>query len=222
MHYIPKTIDPDHESGALTTELSPPLGYCQRFSYFTQCLPRHLLFHRQSKNIQRATHNTNKYQKNTTGHVTLLANGHLTGSDAAFVWETRSLWVIKKRDNFADTGLAVGTPGGFDPTKVCFKCLRWFGKWHKVDTYTKLGEPTVRAACTPQCLTSISHFSDAFLLAFFLLVSVHLCHGLTVPLTKVCLLCVTPTGTYWVLSPGFLKTDYFTQPTFNVVVFTNL
>ena len=44
----------------------------------------------------------------------------------------------------------VGMPAGFAPTKECFKHLRWFGKRHKTDAFTKLGEPTIRAACTPQ------------------------------------------------------------------------
>ena len=33
---------------------------------------------------------------------------------------------------------------------VSLKRSRWFGKRHKTDTFTKLGEPTIRAACTPQ------------------------------------------------------------------------
>ena len=44
----------------------------------------------------------------------------------------------------------MGTPAGFAPMKECFKCSCWFGKCHKMDTFTKLGEPTIRAACTPQ------------------------------------------------------------------------
>ena len=44
----------------------------------------------------------------------------------------RLLRVIKK-ENFADIELAVGTPAGFDPTKLCFKCSCWFGKQHKTD-----------------------------------------------------------------------------------------
>ena len=38
----------------------------------------------------------------------------------------------------------MGTPAGFDPTKACFKRSRWFGKRHKADAFTKLGEPTIR------------------------------------------------------------------------------
>ena len=53
----------------------------------------------------------------------------------------RPLRVIRK-DNFADIGLAAGTPADFDPTKAC--------KRHKTDTFTKLKEPTIRAACTPR------------------------------------------------------------------------
>ena len=67
------------------------------------------------------------------------------------------LQVIKKRDNFADTGLAVGTPASFDLMKACFKRMCWFGNWHKTDAFTKLGEPTIRAACTPQTMLD-QHF----------------------------------------------------------------
>ena len=59
--------------------------------------------------------------------------------------------ITKKRENFADIGLAVGTPAGFAPTKACFKLSRWFGKRHKTDAFTKLGNLlSIRAACTPQ------------------------------------------------------------------------
>ena len=52
-----------------------------------------------------------------------------------------------KRDNFADTGLAAGTPAGFASTKECFKRSRWFGKRHKTDTFTKLGESLPLCCC---------------------------------------------------------------------------
>ena len=126
----------------------------------TQCLRIHLLFHPQRKNIQLAhththphphTGNSNNYNQKATGHVTSLANGHLTGSDAPFVCEIPTASSNKKkRDNFADIGLAVGTPAGFAPTKECFKHSRWFGKRHITDAFTKLGEPTIRDACTQQ------------------------------------------------------------------------
>ena len=64
------------------------------------------------------------------------------------------LRVIKKLID--DIGLAVGTPAGFAPTKECLKPSRWLGKRHKMDAFIKLGEPTIRAACTPQA------FSDSF------------------------------------------------------------
>ena len=54
-------------------------------------------------------------------------------------------------------------PAGFAPTKACFKSSRWFGKRHKTDAFTKLGEPTIRAA-HKQCLTGIS---NAFFCFFY-------------------------------------------------------
>ena len=107
-------------------------------------------------NTHTHTHMTsNSYKQKATGHVASLANGHITGSDAPFVCEIPTA----SSNNFvlfcfvvvvADIGLAVGTPAGFAPTKECFKCSRRFGKRHKTDAFTKLGEPTIRAACTPQ------------------------------------------------------------------------
>ena len=98
---------------------------------------------------------SNNYKQKASGHVTSLANGHFTGSDAPFVCEiptasSNKKKKRKKRYNFADIGLAVGAPAGFAPTKECFKRSRWFGKRHKTDTFTKLGEPTIKAACTPK------------------------------------------------------------------------
>ena len=46
--------------------------------------------------------------------------------------------------------MAVGTSAGFAPAKECFRRSRWFGKRHKTDAFTKLGEPTITAAYIPQ------------------------------------------------------------------------
>ena len=94
------------------------------------------------------TSNNNKQK--ATGHNTSLANGNFAGSEVPFVCEIPTASSNKKGYNFADTELAVGTPAGFAPTKDCFKRSRWFGKRHKTDAFTKLGDPTIRAACTPQ------------------------------------------------------------------------
>ena len=86
------------------------------------------------------THMTsNNYKQRATGHVTSLANDYFTGSDAPFVCEIPIALSNKKRYNFADIRLAVG----FTPTKQCVKRSRWFGKRHKTDAFTKLGEPVV-------------------------------------------------------------------------------
>ena len=58
----------------------------------------------------------------------------------------------------------MGTPAGFVPTKECFKRSRWFGKRHETDAITKLGEPTIRAACTPQ--TELDRHFYAFSASF--------------------------------------------------------
>ena len=102
-------------------------------------------------NIHTHTHTTsNNYKHKATGHNTFLANGHFAGSEAHFVCEIPTASSNKKGYNFADTGLAVGTPASFDLMKACFKRMCWFGNWHKTDAFTKLGEPTIRAACTLQ------------------------------------------------------------------------
>ena len=78
------------------------------------------------------THMTiNNYKQKATGHVTSLANGHVTGSDAHFECEIPTASSNIKIYNFANFGLAMGTPAGFAPTKECFKRSRWFGKRHK-------------------------------------------------------------------------------------------
>ena len=82
---------------------------------------------------------SNNYKRKATGHATSLANGHFTGSEVPFVCEIPAASSNKKRCNFADTGLAVGTPADFASTKECFKRSLWFGKRHKTDAFTKLG-----------------------------------------------------------------------------------
>ena len=54
----------------------------------------------------------NYYKQKATGHVTSLANGHFTGSDAPFVCEIPTASSNIKMYNFADIGLAVGTLAG--------------------------------------------------------------------------------------------------------------
>ena len=97
----------------------------------------------------------------------------------------------------------MGTPAGFAPTKECFKRSRWFGKRHKTDAFTKLGEPTIRAVPYRQCLAGISNaFSASF---------TNICPSFPrfycTP-NKACLLCATPAGTYRVQSPGFPNIVY--------------
>ena len=113
----------------------------------------------------------------------------------------------KKKKEEADTGLAVGTPAGFDPMKECFKRSRWFGKRHKTDAFTKLGEPTVRAACTPQTVLG-RHFWG--LSASFTIIWPSFPRFHCTP-NKACLLCTTPAGTHRVQSPGFPKEDRLLQ-----------
>ena len=93
---------------------------------------------------------SNNYKQKANGHVASLADGHFTGSDAPFVFEIPTASSNNNNLKNADIGLAVGTPAGVAPTKECFKRSRWFGKRHKTDAFTKLGESTIRAACTPQ------------------------------------------------------------------------
>ena len=67
------------------------------------------------------THMTsNNYKQKATGHVTSLAND----SDAHFLCEIPTASSNKKRRyNFADIGLVVGTPAGFAPTKEFFEAF---------------------------------------------------------------------------------------------------
>ena len=54
--------------------------------------------------------------------------------------------------------LTLDWPADFDPTKACFKRSRGLnGKRHETDAFTKSGEPTIRAACTPRTVLD-QHF----------------------------------------------------------------
>ena len=122
----------------------------------------------------------NNYKQKATGHVTSLANGHFTGSDAPFVCEISTASSNKKRYNFADIGLAV-VPTVFAPTEECFKRSRWLGKRHKLDAFTKLGGYYYQ-----NCMYPINSAWPAFLMPFLLLlpVSGHHSRGFTVPPRK--------------------------------------
>ena len=82
--------------------------------------------------------NINNYKQKATGHVTSLANGHVTGSDAHFECEIPTASSNIKIYNFANFGLALLQRRNVSSVRV------------GLANGTKLGEPTVRAACTPQ------------------------------------------------------------------------
>ena len=111
----------------------------------------------------------------------------------------RLLRVIKKDIILLTLGWLWGRPQALLQRRNFLKRSRWFGKRHKTDAFTKLGEPTIRAVPYRQCLAGISN-------AFS--VSGHLSRGFTVPPNKACLVCATPTGTYRVQSLGFPKIVY--------------
>ena len=142
------------------------LGYYRRFSYFTvlTCTVKQSVVILSSKRQKHTTGSANTLthtythththaatatttnkteQLGTASHRLLM----VTDSDAPYVCEIPTASSKKKREFW---WLAVGTPAGFDPKKACFKHSRWFGKRHKTDTFTKLRDPTVRAACSPQ------------------------------------------------------------------------
>ena len=79
---------------------------------------------------------TNKRQLGTVDRLLMVIWLAQTLLSCAKFWLLR---VLKKGDDFADTGLAVETPAGSAPAKACFKLLHWFGKRHKMDAFTKLG-----------------------------------------------------------------------------------
>ena len=115
----------------------------------------------------------NNCKQKATGHVTSLANGHFTGSDAPFVCEIPTASSNIKRYNFADIGLTllqrrhvssvrVGLANGTKrtPSQNCSRFL-----------LSELHVPH------KQCLTGISN-------AAFSAVSGHLSRGFSVPPTK--------------------------------------
>ena len=57
----------------------------------------------------------------------------------------------------------VGMPAGFVPAKACFKLSSWFGKRHKTDAFTKLGNPLSEPQCLPGIVLPIpGHLSRGF------------------------------------------------------------
>ena len=95
------------------------------------------------------THTTsNNYKQKATGHVTSLANGHFTGSEAPFVCEIPTassniyiflltldwLWVARR---------LCSNEGMFQAFALVWQTPQ-NGRLHKT------GEPTIEAACTPQ------------------------------------------------------------------------
>ena len=124
---------------------------------------------------------TNKRQLGTVDRLLMVIWLAQTLLSCAKFWLLR---VLKKGDDFADTGLAVETPAGSAPAKACFKLLHWFGKRHKMDAFTKLGEPTQYHY--QSCMYPTDSAWPAFLMPFLLLlpVSGHVSCSFTVPPTK--------------------------------------
>ena len=194
----------------LTTSI---LGYYRRFSYhicytvftYTFVIPPSKQKHTTGSLTHTHTHThtlatatiTNKKQLGTSHRLLIIPNGHLTGADVPFVCEIPTTLTDKKIYIFLLT------------LDWLWGCLQTLIQQRHVNG-TKL---TPSQNCGNLLLElHVSHESawPAFLMPFLLfsLVSIHLLHGLTVPPTKVCLLCASPTGTYWVQSPGFPKIIY--------------
>ena len=144
---------------------------------------------------------SNNYKQKASGHVTSLANGHFTGSDAPFVCEIPTAWSNKKRCNFADTGLAMAL----------------LQRWHVSSVRVSLANGTKRTPSQNwgnlllqlhvphrQCLASISNAFSASFTSTWPSFSRFYCTP-----NKACLLCATPAGTYRVQSPRFPKIVYY-------------
>ena len=129
--------------------------------------------------------------KKHLGTSTSLANGHLTAQSLLSCAKFRPLRVTKKII-LLTLDWTVGMPAGFAPAKACFKLSSWFGKRHKADAFTKLGNPLSE----PQCLPGISDtFSACFTNTWPSFPRFYCIRN------KACLLCATPAGTYRVQSP---------------------
>ena len=105
------------------------------------------------------THMTsNNYKQKATGHITLLANGHFTGSEAPFVCKILTALSNKKDIILLTLDWLWGRP------QALLKRSRWFGKRHKTDAFTKLGN-LLSELHVPhrQCLAGICNaFSASF------------------------------------------------------------
>ena len=124
----------------------------------------------------------NNYKQKATGHVTSLANGHFTGSEAPFVCKIPTALSPKKRYNFADIGLA----GCGDARRLCsnkgmFQAFTLVWQTAQNGCLHKTGETYYQS-----CMYPTDNAWPAFLMLFLLLlpVSGHLSRGFTVPPTK--------------------------------------
>ena len=141
------------------------------------------------------TRTSNNYKQKAT--VTSLANGEPRHSCAEF-WLLR-VKKIFKWDNFADIGVIVGMPAGSEGMLQAFVLV-----WQTAQNgcLHKTGEPTIRAACTPQTVLD-RHFWCLFCFFYQYLAIFLYCTS-----NKACLLCTTPASTHWMQSPEFPKIVY--------------
>ena len=154
-------------------------------------LHTHLLFHPQSKNIQLAPQNThthmtrNNYKQKATGHVTSLANGHFTGSEAPFVCEIPT--ALSKK-----TGLAVGTPAGLLQQRNVSSVHVGLANGTKQMPSQNWGNLLSELHVSHRhCLAGIFNAFSASFTSIWLSFLRFYC-----TLNKACLLCATPACTY--------------------------
>ena len=133
------------------------------------------------------THTTiNNYKQKATGHVTSLANGHFTGSEAPFVCEIPTALSKKNWTGCGEACRLCSNEGMFQAFTLVWQTAqnrRLYKKWGNL-----LSELHVSHR---QCLAGISNAFSASFTSIWLSFPRFYCTP-----NKACLFCTTPAGTY--------------------------
>ena len=149
---------------------------------------------------------SSNYKQKATRHITWLANGHFSGSDASFVCEIPTSSSNRKRYNMLLLTLdwLRGCPQALlqrrNVWSVCVGLAngtKWTPSQNWRNLLSELQVPH------KQCLTGISNAFSASFTSIWPSFPQFYCTP-----NKACLLCATPAGTYRVQSPGFPKIIY--------------
>ena len=148
---------------------------------------------------------TNNYKQKATGHVTSLANGHFTGSEARFVCKIPTASSNKKNIILLTLDWLLGRPEALLQLRNVSSVRVVFANGTKRTPTQKWGNLLwVLYVPYRQCLAGISNAFSASFTSIWPAFPRFYCTR-----NKACLLCATPAGTCRVQSPGFPKIVYY-------------